>query len=126
MRTIKLKRLMGFLSGECKHKRIRDLREHSKPNRKLKWQESIQAFLFYVAQALLLLLMVSPTTKALLLLLALSSCFYLCSLTTAHNFLFQLMFSCHCLRSCIYVHFLDVIHTFPPMVHDLLLLLVLS
>ncbi len=33
----------GFLSGECKHKRVRDLREHSKPKLKLKWQESIQA-----------------------------------------------------------------------------------
>lgn len=75
----------GFLSGECKHKRVRDLREHSKP--KLKWQESIQAFLSYVGQASLLLLMVSPTTKALLLLLALSSCFYLCSLAIAHNLL---------------------------------------
>lgn len=100
----------GFLSGECKHKRVRDLREHSKP--KLKWQENIQAFLSYVAQASLLLLMVSPTTKALLLLLALSSCSYLCSLAIAHNFLFQLMFSCRCLCSCIYLHFLDVIHTF--------------
>ncbi len=83
----------GFLSGECKHKRVRNLREHSKPKPSPKWQESIQGFLFYVAQALLLLLMVSPTTKALLLLLPLSSCFYLCSLAIAHNFLFQLMFS---------------------------------
>jgi hypothetical protein len=86
---------MGFLSGECKHKRVRDLREHSKPNLKLKGQERIQAFLFYVAQALLLLLIVSPTTKAFIIV----ACTFLMLLLVLSYHCTQLLVSTHVLLS---------------------------